>query len=101
MGDCTDQMAEMLDNAEDTSAVGRRLRAGARLEAAFPEGGDVVALLREYAVNMVEGLSQAIRALAFEVDELATVHHRLAAEVEHLSGQLAALEHTCTGRVDP
>jgi hypothetical protein len=94
VGDCTEQMAEMLDDAAGASAVGRRLRAGAALEGAFPEGGDVVALLREYALNMVEGLGQAIRALAFEVDELATVHHRLAAEVEHLSGRLAALERT-------
>jgi hypothetical protein len=94
MGDCTEQMAEMLGAAEDNSAVGRRLRAGAPLETAFPEGGDVMALLREYALNMVEGLGQAIRALAFEVDELAVMHHRLAGQVEQLSGRLAALERT-------
>jgi hypothetical protein len=94
VGDCADQMAEILDDSGGASAVGRRLRAGAPLEAAFPEGGDVVPLLREYALNMVEGLDQAIRALAFEVDELATVHHRLAAELERLSGRLAALEGT-------
>ena len=94
MGDCTDQMAETLGDAEGASVIGRRLQAGAAFETAYPEGGDVVPLLSEYALNMVEGLSQAIRALAFEVDELGTWHHRLAAEVQQLSGRLAAVERT-------
>ncbi len=92
MGDCMDQMAQILDDAAGASVVGRRIHAGAPLETAFPEGGDVMVLLREYALNMTEGLGQAIRALAFEVDELAVVHHRLAAEVDQLSSRLAALE---------
>ena len=91
MGDCTDEIDETLRAALDRSAVGRRLHAGASMEAAIPAEGDRLELLIEYVLPMLTGVDQALRTVAFEIDELAAEHHRLAASVEQLSGELGPL----------
>ena len=90
MGDCSDEIEDTLHVAQDRSAVGRRLHAGASVEAAIPPDADPLALLVEYSLNMLVGVSEALRTVAFEVDELAAEHHRLAASLELLTSEVAA-----------
>ena len=90
MGDCSDEIDDTLRAAMDRSAIGRRLYAGASVEAAIPPEADRLAALIEYALPMLTGMDQGFRTLAFEIDELAAEHHRLAEAVEQLSNELQA-----------
>ena len=89
MGDCSDEIEDTLHVAQDRSAVGRRFHAGASVEAAIPPDADRLALLVEYSLSMLAGLSEALRTVAFEIDELAAEHHRLAASLERLTSETA------------
>ena len=91
MGDCGDEIDDALHAAQDRSAVGRRLHAGASLDAAIPPEADRLALTVEYSLSMLDGVNQALRTLAFEIDELDAERHRLAAAVERLSTEVASL----------
>ena len=91
MAGCSDEIEATLHAAQDGSAVGRRLHAGATLDAAIPADADRLALLVEYALTMVAGLSEALRTVAFEIDQLEAEHHRLAGVVERLSDEVQAL----------
>ncbi len=87
MGDASDEIDDTLHAAQDRSVLGRRLHAGASVEAAIPPEADRLELLVEYALPMLAGFDQALRTLAFEIDELTAEHHRLAAAVERLSSE--------------
>jgi len=89
VGDCSDEIQDTLHVAQDRSAVGRRLHAGASVDAAIPPDADRLALLVEYSLSMLAGVSEALRTVAFEIDELAAEHHRLAASLERLTSEMA------------
>jgi hypothetical protein len=91
VGDCSDELEDVLHAAQDQSAVGRRLHSGASVQAAVPADADRLELVVEYSVTMLAGVEQALRTLAFEIDELNALHHRLATAVDRLSAEIAAL----------
>ncbi len=91
MAGTADEIEAALHAAQDSSSVGRRLHAGASLDAAIPADADRLTLLVEYSLTMVAGLCEALRTVAFEIDELEAEHHRLAAVVERLSNEVDEL----------